>query len=401
MKVLIVDKLSPETVTSLDKLKLQVEVRSDLNAETLPGALAEVNILVVRSTKVTAAAIQAAPQLSLIIRAGAGVDTIDLPAASARGVYVANCPGKNTAAVAELAIGLLVAADRRIVDATMAMRNGAWQKKEFGKARGLAGRTLGILGFGAIGKAVAQRGAGLEMPVIAWSRSLTPAAAKESGVGYASSPEALAAVSDAVSVHLALTPDTKHMVGKKFLDAMKPGAILVNTSRGGLVDTAALRAAIAAKGLRVGLDVFEGEPAGGEAQWADKELAGLVACTPHVGASTDQAAEAVASEVVRIVQVFLGTGHPPGTVNLCTRSPATCRMVVRHFDRVGVLAFVLDGLREEGVNVEDVENTIFAGAQAACCSMLLDQTPSNRVVESFRANENILHVMLNPCSVPQ
>ena len=401
MKVLIVDKLSPETVTSLEKLKLQVEVRSDLNAETLPGALAEVNILVVRSTKVTAAAIQAAPQLSLIIRAGAGVDTIDLPAASARGVYVANCPGKNTAAVAELAIGLLVAADRRIVDATMAMRNGAWQKKEFGKARGLAGRTLGILGFGAIGKAVAQRGAGLEMPVIAWSRSLTPAAAEESGVGYASSPEALAAVSDAVSVHLALTPDTKHMVGKKFLDAMKPGAILVNTSRGGLVDTAALRAAIAAKGLRVGLDVFEGEPAGGEAQWADKELAGLVACTPHVGASTDQAAEAVASEVVRIVQVFLGTGHPPGTVNLCTRSPATCRMVVRHFDRVGVLAFVLDGLREEGVNVEDVENTIFAGAQAACCSMLLDQTPSNRVVESFRANENILHVMLNPCSVPQ
>src|SRR5512140_2629850 len=152
MKVLIVDKLSAETVTSLQKLGLQVEVRSDLSAETLPGALADVDILVVRSTKVSAAAIQAAPQLSLIIRAGAGVDTIDLAAASARGIYVANCPGKNTAAVAELAIGLLVAADRRIVDATIALRNGAWRKKEFGKARGLAGRTLGILGFGAIGK---------------------------------------------------------------------------------------------------------------------------------------------------------------------------------------------------------------------------------------------------------
>jgi D-3-phosphoglycerate dehydrogenase / 2-oxoglutarate reductase len=401
MRVLIVDKLSPDTVTSLEKLNLQVEVRSDLNAETLPGALADVNVLVVRSTKVTAAAIQAAPQLSLIIRAGAGVDTIDLPAASSRGVYVANCPGKNTAAVAELAIGLLVAADRRIVDATVALRNGQWQKKEFGKARGLAGRTLGILGFGAIGQAVAQRAAGLDMNVIAWSRSLTPEAAEEAGVGYASSPEELAAASDAVSVHLALTPDTKHLVGKRFLDAMKPGAIVVNTSRGGLVDTAALRAAIAEKKLRVGLDVFEGEPAGGEAQWTDTELAGLVTATPHVGASTDQASEAVAGEVVRIVQVFLSTGHPPGTVNLSTGSPAVYRMVVRHFDRVGVLAFVLDGLRKEGVNVEEVENTIFAGAKAACCSMLLGQLPSTSLVESFRANENILHVMVNPCSVAQ
>ena len=144
------------------------------NAATLPSAVRLTDILVVRSTKVTAATIQAAPQLSVVIRAGAGVDTIDLEAASARGIYVANCPGRNTAAVAELAIGLLVAADRRLADATAALRNGAWRKKEFGKARGLAGRTLGILGFGAIGKAVAQRAAGLEMKVVAWSRSLTP-----------------------------------------------------------------------------------------------------------------------------------------------------------------------------------------------------------------------------------
>ena len=310
MKVLIVDRLSPETVTSLQRLGCQVEVRGDLNADNLPGALAEVNVLVVRSTKVSAAAIQAASQLSLIIRAGAGVDTIDLAAASAAGIYVANCPGKNTAAVAELAIGLLVAADRRIVDASLDLRNGRWKKKEYGKARGLAGRTLGILGLGAIGKAAARRAAGLEMNVIAWSRSLTPESADQLGLGYAASPEELAAASDAVSVHLAFTPETKHLVGKKFFDAMKPGAIFVNTSRGSLVDTAALRAAIREKGLRVGLDVFEGEPAGGEAEFADKELAALVTSTPHVGASTDQAAEAVADEVVRIVEVFLKTGHP-------------------------------------------------------------------------------------------
>ncbi len=398
MRVLIVDKLSPATVTSLERLGMKVEVAKDLTAETLPGALAETDILVVRSTKVTAAAIEAAPQLSLVIRAGAGVDTIDLAAASARGIYVANCPGKNTAAVAELAIGLLVAADRRIVEATVAMRGGAWQKKEFGKARGLAGRTLGILGFGAIGRAVAQRAKGLEMHVVAWSRSLTPEQAEQEGVGFAASPEALAAASDAVSVHLALAPETKHLVNQRFLDAMAPGAILVNTSRGPLVDTQALRAAIVEKGLRVGLDVFEGEPAGGEAPWTDRELAGLVTCTPHVGASTDQASEAIAAEVVRIVETFLRTGHPAGAVNLCARSPATQRLVVRHYDRVGVLAAVLDGLREEGINVEEVENSVFAGAQAACCAMQLSRAPSPGLVASLRANPNIIHVLLSACT---
>jgi D-3-phosphoglycerate dehydrogenase len=396
MNVLIVDKMSPEVVCALEKLGLQVHVRNDLDAATLPSAVGPTDILVVRSTKVTAATIQAAPRLSLIIRAGAGVDTIDLTTASDRGIYVANCPGKNTVAVAELAIGLLVAADRRIVDATVALRNGAWRKKEFGKARGLAGRTLGILGFGAIGKAVAARAAGLEMKVVACSRSLTPEAAKAQGVGYAASPEELAAVSDAVSIHLAFTPETKHLVGARFLDALRPGAILVNTSRGPLVDTAALRTAIVAKGLRVGLDVFEAEPAGAEADWTDKELASLVTATPHVGASTDQATEAVAAEVVRIVGLFIKTGHPAGTVNLCAHSPAKFRLVVRHLNRVGVLAFVLDGLRGEGINVEEMENTIFAGAAAACCSMLLDQSPSDSLVDDMRKNDNILHVLLNP-----
>jgi D-3-phosphoglycerate dehydrogenase / 2-oxoglutarate reductase len=396
MNVLIVDKLSPEVVSSLEQLGLQVEVRGDLNAQTLPGAVGATDILVVRSTKVSAATIQAAPRLSLVIRAGAGVDTIDLPAASERGIYVANCPGKNTAAVAELAIGLLLAADRRLVDATLAMRNGGWRKKEFGKARGLAGRTLGILGFGAIGKAVAQRAAGLGMKLVAWSRSLTLEAAEAQGVGYADSPERLAAVSDAVSIHLALTPETEHLVGARFLDALRPGAILVNTARGPLVDTVALRAAIAAKGLRVGLDVFEGEPAGGEAEWTDRDLASRVTCTPHIGASTDQASEAVAAEVVRIVELYLRTGHPAGAVNLCAHSPAKFRLVVRHLNRVGVLAFVLDGLREEGINVEEMENTIFAGATAACCSMLVDQEPSTTLVESFRSNGDVLHVALNP-----
>jgi D-3-phosphoglycerate dehydrogenase len=360
-----------------------------------------VNILVVRSTKVTAATIQAAQGLSLIIRAGAGVDTIDIATASARGIYVANCPGKNTAAVAELAIGMLAAADRQIVNATVDLRNGAWKKKEYGKARGLAGRTLGILGFGAIGKAVAQRAKGLEMKVIAYDpvpQCLNAEIAKEAGVGYAATPLALAAASDAVSVHMASTPDTKYTINKKFLDALKPGTILINASRGGLVDTAALKTAIAEKGLRVGLDVFENEPAGGEAAFTDKELAAMVTATPHIGASTDQAAEAIAGEVTRIVELFLKTGHPAGTVNLCAHSPATHRLVVRHYNRVGVLASVLDGLREEGINIAEMENTIFDGAKAACCSLQLDKPPSLQLVGKLRADENVLHVLLTACS---
>jgi D-3-phosphoglycerate dehydrogenase len=189
------------------------------------------------------------------------------------------------------------------------------------------------------------------------------------------------------------------LVGKKFLDAMKPGAILINTSRGRIVDTAALWEAIVEKGLRVGLDVFENEPAGGdgEAEFTDRELAALVTCTPHVGAATDQVAEAVAAEAARIVEGYLRTGHPAGTVNLCAHSPARYRLVVRHLNRVGMLALVLDGLREEGVNVEEVENTIFAGAEAGCCSMLLDQSPSAELLDSLRRNENMLHLMLTLC----
>ena len=398
MKVLIVDKLSSETVTELEKLHLQVEVRSDLTADTLPGAVADVGILVVRSTKVTAKTIDAAPLLSLVIRAGAGVDTIDLAAASARGIYVANCPGKNTLAVAELAIGLMIAADRRIVDASTALRNGAWRKKEFGKARGLAGRTLGILGFGAIGRAVGQRAAALGMKLVTWSPlDLTAEQAAELGIGYMNSVEEVAAVADVVTIHCALTPETKHLVGKKFFDAMKPGAILINTSRGPLVDTAALRTAIVEKKIRVGMDVFENEPTGGEAEFVDTELASLVTCTPHVGASTDQAADAIAAETVRIVKLFLETGRPAGTVNLCTESKATHRLVVKCVNHVGVLAGILDRLREEGVSVESIENTVFAGAKVASFSLLLDKCPGQKVADALRGSENILSVTAGAC----
>ena len=396
MRVLIADKLSPQALEALSKAGVDYDSRPDLTADELAGAASGFNVLVVRSTKVTAETIAAADSLALIVRAGAGVNTIDVTSASERGIYVTNCPGRNADAVAELAIGLLIACDRRIANATTDMRSGNWNKKSFGNARGLKGRTLGILGLGTIGLGVARRARGLEMNVIAWSRSLTPDRAEALGIGYAESPEEVARKSDAVSIHLAAASETNQLVNAAFLNSMRDGAILVNTSRGDVVDTAALKQAIPTKGLRVGLDVYESEPGSGTAAFDDTELAGLVTGTPHIGASTEQASEAIAAEVVHIINTFRATGCPPNTVNMCERTPATHSLVVRHYNQVGVLAGVLDALREEDINVEEMENAIFAGASAASCTLQLDQAPSADLLKFLSRQPHVLQVHLEP-----
>ena len=394
MKILIADKLSDRALDALQQTGFDVEFRPDLSAEELSEEIFGFNILVVRSTKVTAATIDSADNLSLIVRAGAGVNTIDVAAASLHGIYVTNCPGMNSDAVAELAVGLLIACDRRIAHATIDLRSGRWNKKEYSKARGLKGRTLGILGMGMIGQAVAQRARGLEMKVIAWSRSLTPDNARSCGVLFAESPLDVAQESDAVSIHLAAAPETRHLVNTDFFDAMKDDAILINTSRGDLIDTTALKGAIRRKGLRVGLDVFEDEPSAGSAEFADADLAGIVTCTPHIGASTDQASEAIAAEVVRMIEFFRESGRPFNVVNMSAQTTAQYSLVVRHFNRVGVLAGVLHSLREEGINVEEMENTIFDGARAACCTLQLDQGPTQQLIDNLSRDEHILQAHL-------
>ncbi len=398
MKVLIADRLSDKTVAALKALKLEVTVNPDLTADNLPEAINDADILVVRSTKVTSKTIAAAKNLSLIIRAGAGVNTIDLPTANTRGIYVSNCPGRNTEAVAELAVGLLIAADRQIANATFDLRNRMWKKKEYGKARGLKGRTLGIVGFGAIGKAVARRAQSLEMKVAAWSKHFTEETAAQHGVVYAPDLGTLARQSDAISINVAYKPETHHVIDWSFLESMKDGAILINTSRGEVVDTAALKEAVRSKKLRIGIDVFENEPAGGEGEFTDTELAALVTATPHIGASTDQASEAIADEVVRIVRSFQETGVPLNTVNIRAGSSATQSLVVRHYNRVGVLAGVLDKLKAGGVNVEEMTNIIFEASKAACCTLLLDGAPSANILSEMQNDDNIIEVALKPLS---
>ena len=393
IKILIADKLSPVAVDKLKKLGAEIEVNPDLKADDLPGAVGGAEVLVVRSTKVTAQTIDAAKDLSLIIRAGAGVNTIDLKSASTHGIHVANCPGMNTAAVAELALGLIIACDRRIPNATADLRDGKWKKKEYGKAAGLKGRTLGIVGVGSIGKALARAAQGLDIHVIGWSRSFTPELAEELNIGFCKTPLELAEKSDIVSVHLAATPETKHFINAEFFDKMKDGASFVNTSRGEVVDSSALEKAIDEKGIKAGLDVYENEPASGDNTFADTGFASKIMGTPHIGASTEQASNAIAQGVVDNVTQYLNTGKPLFAVNLRGKR-SHINLVVRHYNRVGVLAGVLDILKNVGINVEEMENTIFEGGEAASCNLLLDKTPDESSMKRLSGMDNIIQVML-------
>jgi D-3-phosphoglycerate dehydrogenase len=370
-----------------------------LKDEALSEALSRLQpeVLVVRSTKVGAAQIQASASLALIVRAGAGTNTIDVKAASARGVYVSNCPGKNAIAVAELAIGHLVNLDRRIADNVAALRAGRWAKKDFDKARGLYGRTLAVLGVGEIGREVIRRAQAMGMKIRAWSRSLTEAEAAELGVAWASSPREACKGADALSIHLALTPETRGFVGRELLEALRPGAYVINTSRGEVVDQPALLAAIESRGLRAGLDVFASEPSAAEAPFTDA-IGGhpSVYGTHHIGASTEQATEAVGDEVVRIIETFVVSGRVPNVVNLASRSPATHLLIVRHADRVGVLAHVLGHLRQAGSNVQEMENIIFQGAEAACARIQITGAPTPDQLGALATSADIYAVSLVP-----
>lgn len=398
MRVLIADKLAALVPGRLQDLGVEVRVEPDLAGEALTARLRELDpaILVVRGTKVTAADIDAARALSLVIRAGAGVNTIDLAAASGRGVYVANCPGKNACAVAELTIGHLINLDRRISDSVAELREGRWNKKAFASAPGLHGRVLAVLGTGTIGREVIVRAKALGMQIRAWSRSLTDDVAEELEIERAPTPELAVKDADAVTVHLALTPETTGRIGKSVFEAMKAGAYFINTSRGEVVDEDALLAALEDRGLRAGLDVFKGEPA--TSGTFDSPLARHpnVYGTHHIGASTVEATEAVGEEVIGIVDAFLGGRVIPNCVNLATESGATHQLVVRHADRVGVLAGVLDALRQAGINVQEMQNIVFSGGKAACARIEIVGEPDEATLARINAEAAVFDASVTP-----
>ncbi|HEV2911796.1 MAG TPA: 3-phosphoglycerate dehydrogenase family protein [Pyrinomonadaceae bacterium] len=397
MHVLIADKFEQSGRDGLEAIGCEVSYEPDLKDAALVEAIRQKrpDVLVVRSTKVNEAALEAGA-LKLVVRAGAGYNTIDVAAASRRGIYVSNCPGKNSIAVAELAFALILALDRRIADNVISLREGRWNKKEFSKARGLYGRTLGLIGVGQIGQEMIPRARAFGMAVVAWSRSLTQERADALGIERKESPQEVARAADIVSVHLALKPETRALVGADVFNSMREGALFINTARGEVIDQAALKGAMATRGIRAGLDVYADEPAGGTTEFTDEiarepNLYG----THHIGASTDQAQEAIAAETVRIIRAFKETGKVPNVVNLARRTPATHRLVVRHRDRPGVLAHVLEAIKAAEINVQEMENIVFEGAEAAVARINLDNAPPRETIERLRAeNPDIIELDL-------
>jgi D-3-phosphoglycerate dehydrogenase len=399
MKILVADAFEQSGLDALIEAGHDVNHQPTLKSADLAEALGDAEVLVVRSTRVESDVFDVGGPLELVIRAGAGTNTIDGQAAARRAVFVANVPGKNAVAVAELTMGLLLAIDRRIPDNVAEARAGAWNKKAFSQADGLLGKVLGIVGLGVIGLAVAERATAFGMRLITLARVRDPETEekiRQLGIETVPDLNALAAASDAVTIHVPAGPSTKRMIDEEFLSRLRPGAVLINTSRGDVLDEDAVLAAIDARGLRVGIDVFDAEPTEGTGS-VESRLATHpgVYTTHHIGASTAQAQEAIATEVVAMVRDY-ARGIVRNVVNLTPPPPVGSVMVIRHYDRVGVLSTVLEALKRVGLNVLDMQNVIFTGAGAAVATIHVEGEIPETVKTEVSDSRDIINVAVRP-----
>lgn len=398
MRILFADTFPESGRDYLTSRGHAVDFQPALTGADLGAAIGEAEVLVVRSTPVTADAIGDAAELALIIRAGAGTNTIDKQAAAARAIYVSNVPGRNAIAVAELTLGLILAIDRRIPDNVADLRAGAWNKGAYSQGLGLKDRSLGIVGVGAIGLAVATRAAAFGLQLHAVEKPRAAATGERmTDLGFVLHPDlaALASAVDIISFHVPATADTRHLVNAEFLAALAPGTVLINTSRADVIDETALLASIEAKDLWVGLDVFADEPSAGRGQ-IESVLAGhpRVYGTHHIGASTAEAQAAVAAGVIEVVDSFAG-GAILNCVNLEPQMPDTTSITVRHEDRVGVLAAILMHIRDAGINVEHMSNLIFQGARAATATLDLKGEITAGLLKQLEEIPDVIHARMN------
>ena len=388
-KVLIADKFPEEYIQQMKDSDLEVIYSPKLGENDLPEAAKDIEILVVRSTVVNADTINKSSQLNLIIRAGAGVNNINITAANQKGIYVANCPGMNSIAVAELAMGLIISLDRRIPDNVADFRSGKWNKGEYSKAEGLFGKNLALVGFGNIGKEVAKRAIAFGMNV--YAKDIIRI--EDERVKEFSELDQVLPICDIISIHLPSTPQTKGLFNKQMFSYLKPGALLINTSRADIIDEDALLDAIKEKNIKVAFDVFKGEPEGKTGEVKSKlQSSPNIYITHHIGASTEQAQNAVAAETVRIIQKYIHSGVIEHWVNKSKITAAKYQLIVKHYDKPGVLASILDIIRKKGINIEEIENVIFDGGVAACCTMELKSEVTSDMLSEMRANQDILNI---------
>ena len=400
MKILSADALAEDLLAPLVEAGHEIVVDPTLDADTLPAKLGsdDFEVLVVRSTKVTEAALDANSSLGLVVRAGAGTDNIDKDAASARGIYVSNVPGQNAVAVAELAMALLLGIDRQIGAGHADLQAGQWNKGKYAKADGILGKQLAIIGLGEIGFALAERARAFHMDVVALrkpGRSETALGRiRSAGIKLVDTMDELLTNADVVSLHVPKSPETTGMVDDAFLAKMKDGAIVLNTARGDVVDEDSLIRAMDTKGIRAGLDVWPGEPSAKSAEWSSPlSQHPNVLGSHHIGASTQQAQNAVATGTVAVVEAYI-SGRVVNCVNLESEPLGEVVLTMRHLDKVGVLAKLFDTLRSAGVNVEQMENNVFTGSIASVATINLSAEPSQATIEEITSDDDVLAVSL-------
>ncbi len=316
MKILIADKFPEKWQNALKEKGHDVTFEPTLKEDTLTDAIKDHNILIVRSTKVNSKTIDAGKDLKLIIRAGAGYNTIDIDYAKEKGIAVSNCPGMNSLAVAELAMALILSIDRRIYHNVRDFRAKKWNKKEYSKADGIYGKTIGIIGLGHIGREVAKRAGAFGMELLGYDPFLKDEDFKKLNIEKYDDLYKLAKDSEIITVHLPENNDTRGLFNSKFFQSMQVNAVFVNTSRGGVVKQEDLKQAIKDKNIRVGLDVYENEPDANDNEFHD-DITQLenVYGTHHIGASTQQAQLAVAEMAVKIIDEYEKTGNFLNRVN--------------------------------------------------------------------------------------
>ena len=388
VRVLVADTFEQSGLDALKSLGCEVLYQPNLTDRLLPDAVRELqaDVLVVRSTQVLAG-VFAAPSLKLVVRAGAGYNTIDVVAASKRGVYVANCPGQNSVAVSELAFGLILALDRRIADSLISLRRNVEQNGVFQSPRS-ARPHVGAYWYGANRPANASACGSL------WHarHRLEPQSDTPAGriAGSRASPVDIGSGGRCRHCQRPFGTDPRNTRSDRYRVLCRHAArgLLHQHRRGEVVDQAVLLTAMRERGIKAGLDVYGCEPKTGVAEFSDPIAQEPGFCgTPHIGASTEQAQEAIAAETVRIIRSFMQRPVVPNTVNIAGHTPARCMLTVRHRDQPGVLARILDAISAERINVQEMENVIFEGAEAAVVHIHLERAPPAEMLDALRRNE--------------
>ncbi len=338
MKILVADKLSQVGLDYLEAQQVDYDVKTGLSGDELAATIGDYDGIIIRSgAKLTADVLARSGKLRAIARAGVGVDNVDLPTATSRGIIVMNTPGGNTVSTAELAVTLMMALSRKIVPAAMSLLEGRWDRKLY-QGTQLAGKTLGVIGLGRIGRTVAQIAMALGMRVVGYDPMLTAAAVPE-GVEFAAEVDELYKVADYITVHVPKTDATKGMIGAAEMAMMKPTARLINAARGGIIDEKALLDALEAGTVAgAALDVYTAEPPDSADLRKLIEHPHVVA-VPHLGASTEEAQEGVALEAAEIILEALRGGEIRNAVNISggTKLPESLRPYAELLSRMGTL----------------------------------------------------------------